>query len=223
MNGKKGKRKERRRKVNKEEMNNRIQENVQPKYNREKNLNEIKENLTFTDEKEIMENMITEKQNQTKKIRWIALFSIIFACIILIGSNCITYFTTSNNKEVILLDERQKLIVAEYLKENDYKNYFVYPELTVFVQDKYEFSIYEGKKDNEKKYVYYIENLVEAYNSNFIVNIFADNNKKMDIVKEKEDQYTIGELIIEDLNEGSQLNIEFYEDEQFMDQRIVTL
>ena len=45
----------------------------------------------------------------------------------------------------------------------------------------------------------------------------------MDIVKEKEDQYTIGELIIEDLNEGSQLNIEFYEDEQFMDQRIVTL
>ena len=52
--------------MNKEEMNNRIQEYVLPKYNREKNLNEIKENLTFTDEKEIMENMIAEKEIKQK-------------------------------------------------------------------------------------------------------------------------------------------------------------
>ncbi len=43
--------------MNKEEMKRRLEENVEPKYNKQRNLEEIKSNLTFTNEKEIMESM----------------------------------------------------------------------------------------------------------------------------------------------------------------------
>ena len=79
--------------MNKEEMKRRLEENVEPKYNKQRNLEEIKSNLTFTNEKEIMESMVQEKQQQTKRFRWITTLSIIFACVLLIGTNYITYFT----------------------------------------------------------------------------------------------------------------------------------
>ena len=44
--------------MNKEEMKRRLEENVEPKYNKQRNLEEIKSNLTFTNEKEIMESMV---------------------------------------------------------------------------------------------------------------------------------------------------------------------
>lgn len=48
--------------MNKEEIKRRLEENVEPKYNKQKNLEEIKSNLTFANEKEIMESMVQEKQ-----------------------------------------------------------------------------------------------------------------------------------------------------------------
>ncbi len=221
MNGKKDKRKERRRKVNKEEMNNRIQENVQPKYNREKNLNEIKENLTFTDEKEIMENMITEKQNQTKKIRWIALFSIIFACIILIGSNCITYFASSNNKEVLVRDKKQN-IVENYFIENEFENYSSFARVSIHANNEIEFSLYQGEKNNIIRYVYYMGALFVNQNTQLKAEV-TDNIHNVNLIKEKEDQYTIGELMLENIEEGSQLTIKFYKNEEYIEEREVII
>ena len=207
--------------MNKEEMNNRIQENVQPKYNREKNLNEIKENLTFTDEKEIMENMIAEKEMQTKKIRWIALFSIIFACIILIGSNCITYFASSNNKEVLVRDKKQN-IVENYFIENEFENYSSFARVSIHANNEIEFSLYQGEKNNIIRYVYYMGALFVNQNTQLKAEV-TDNIHNVNLIKEKEDQYTIGELMLENIEEGSQLTIKFYKNEEYIEEREVII
>ena len=100
--------------MNKEEMKRRLEENVEPKYNKQRNLEEIKSNLTFTNEKEIMESMVQEKQQQTKRFRWITTLSIIFACVLLIGTNCITYALISHSN---YQDESMNDYVIEYLKK----------------------------------------------------------------------------------------------------------
>ena len=109
--------------MNKEEMKRRLEENVEPKYNKQRNLEEIKSNLTFTNEKEIMESMVQEKQQQTKRFRWITTLSIIFACVLLIGTNCITY-TLTHEAETIIVNENE--IPQAFLK-NNFKNYSQYP------------------------------------------------------------------------------------------------
>ena len=194
--------------MNKEEMNNRIQENVQPKYNREKNLNEIKENLTFTDEKEIMENMITEKQNQTKKIRWIALFSIIFACIILIGSNCITYFASSKMQN---RNSNNNEIPLKFLK-NNFDDYSKYPITSKSVEDEYCIEFYQGTNEYEIKYVYYIYSYLKK-NKELQVKISLENTQEEQIIVfNNEKQYSLGILTIENVIEGDLLKINFVEE-----------
>ena len=83
--------------MNKEEMKRRLEENVEPKYNKQRNLEEIKSNLTFTNEKEIMESMVQEKQQQTQKYRWMTLFFVLLGCFLLIGTNWITYSMSSRS------------------------------------------------------------------------------------------------------------------------------
>lgn len=205
--------------MNKEEMKRRLEENVEPKYNKQRNLEEIKSNLTFTNEKEIMESMVQEKQQQTKRFRWITTLSIIFACVLLIGTNCITYFlvhtNNHNNKD---LNDR----AIDYLIRN-FDSYNVYPIYSLFIGDKYEFSIYQGEKENHMGYVYFVENLNEENNNPLSIRIVDDNNQIMMINKAASKEYIVGEMTIEDLTQGSQLTIDIYENDNFLEQRIITL
>ena len=205
--------------MNKEEMKRRLEENVEPKYNKQRNLEEIKSNLTFTNEKEIMESMVQEKQQQTKRFRWITTLSIIFACVLLIGTNCITYFlvhtNNHNNKD---LNDR----AIDYLIRN-FDSYNVYPIYSLFIGDKYEFSIYQGEKENQIGYVYFVENLNEENNNPLSIRIVDDNNQIMMINKAASKEYIVGEMTIEDLTQGSQLTIDIYENDNFLEQRIITL
>ncbi len=205
--------------MNKEEMKRRLEENVEPKYNKQRNLEEIKSNLTFTNEKEIMESMVQEKQQQTKRFRWITTLSIIFACVLLIGTNCITYFlvytNNHNNKD---LNDR----AIDYLIRN-FDSYNVYPIYSLFIGDKYEFSIYQGEKENQIGYVYFVENLNEENNNPLSIRIVDDNDQIMMINKESSKEYIVGEMTIEDLTQGSQLTIDIYENDNFLEQRIITL
>ena len=205
--------------MNKEEMKRRLEENVEPKYNKQRNLEEIKSNLTFTNEKEIMESMVQEKQQQTKKFRWITTLSIIFACVLLIGTNCITYFLvhTNNHNDKDLNDR-----AIDYLIRN-FDSYNSYPIYSLFIKDKYEFSIYQGEKENQIGYVYFVENLNEENNNPLSIKIVDDNNQIMMINKDASKEYIVGEMIIEDLTQGSQLTIDIYENDNFLEQRIITL
>ena len=205
--------------MNKEEMKRRLEENVEPKYNKQRNLEEIKSNLTFTNEKEIMESMVQEKQQQTKRFRWITTLSIIFACVLLIGTNCITYFlvhtNNHNNKD---LNDR----AIDYLIRN-FDSYNVYPIYSLFIGDKYEFSIYQGEKENQIGYVYFVENLNEENNNPLSIRIVDDNDQIMMINKAASKEYIVGEMTIEGLTQGSQLTIDIYENDNFLEQRIITL
>lgn len=205
--------------MNKEEMKRRLEENVEPKYNKQRNLEEIKSNLIFTNEKEIMESMVQEKQQQTKRFRWITTLSIIFACVLLIGTNCITYFlvhtNNHNNKD---LNDR----AIDYLIRN-FDSYNSYPIYSLFIKDKYEFSIYQGEKENQIGYVYFVENLNEENNNPLSIRIVDDNDQIMMINKESSKEYIVGEMTIEDLTQGSQLTIDIYENDNFLEQRIITL
>ena len=206
--------------MNKEEMKRRLEENVEPKYNKQRNLEEIKSNLTFTNEKEIMESMVQEKQQQTKRFRWITTLSIIFACVLLIGTNCITYFVTYKKNLYIYEDKNKNAI--DYLIRN-FDSYNVYPIYSLFIEDKYEFSIYQGEKENQIGYVYFVENLNEENNNPLSIKIVDDNNQIMMINKDASKEYIVGEMTIEDLTQGSQLTIDIYENDNFLEQRIITL
>ena len=207
-------------KMNKEEMKRRLEENVEPKYNKQRNLEEIKSNLIFTNEKEIMESMVQEKQQQTKRFRWITTLSIIFACVLLIGTNCITYFTTYD----IIMEKfnNKKNIIFSYLEKN-FDSYNVYPIYSLFIEDKYEFSIYQGEKENQIGYVYFVENLNEENNNPLSIKIVDNKNQSINIIKKSSEEYVLGELNLEDLTQGSQLTIDIYENDNFLEQRIITL
>ena len=206
--------------MNKEEMKRRLEENVEPKYNKQRNLEEIKSNLTFTNEKEIMESMVQEKQEQTKRFRWITTLSIIFACVLLIGTNCITYFVTYKKNLYIYEDKNKNAI--DYLIRN-FDSYNVYPIYSLFIEDKYEFSIYQGEKENQIGYVYFVENLNEENNNPLSIKIVDNKNQSINIIKKSSEEYVLGELNLEDLTQGSQLTIDIYENDNFLEQRIITL
>lgn len=206
--------------MNKEEMKRRLEENVEPKYNKQRNLEEIKSNLTFTNEKEIMESMVQEKQQQTKRFRWITTLSIIFACVLLIGTNCITYFVTYKKNLYIYEDKNKNAI--DYLIRN-FDSYNVYPIYSLFIEDKYEFSIYQGEKENQIGYVYFVENLNEENNNPLSIKIVDNKNQSINIIKKSSEEYVLGELNLEDLTQGSQLTIDIYENDNFLEQRIITL
>ena len=209
--------------MNKEEMKRRLEENVEPKYNKQKNLEEIKSNLTFTNEKEIMESMVQEKQQQTKRFRWITTLSIIFACVLLVGTNCITYLTYYKKQEIIFIDDYHKNTVSDYFKNIGYDSHSIYPIYSLFIKDKYEFSIYQGEKENQIGYVYFVENLNEENNTSLSIKIVDDNDQIMMINKDASKEYIVGEMTIEDLTQGSQLTIDIYENDNFLEQRIITL
>ena len=206
--------------MNKEEMKRRLEENVEPKYNKQRNLEEIKSNLIFTNEKEIMESMVQEKQQQTKRFRWITTLSIIFACVLLIGTNCITYFVTYKKNLYIYEDKNKNAI--DYLIRN-FDSYNVYPIYSLFIEDKYEFSIYQGEKENQIGYVYFVENLNEENNNPLSIKIVDNKNQSINIIKKSSEEYVLGELNLEDLTQGSQLTIDIYENDNFLEQRIITL
>ena len=206
--------------MNKEEMKRRLEENVEPKYNKQRNLEEIKSNLTFTNEKEIMESMVQEKQQQTKRFRWITTLSIIFACVLLIGTNCITYFVTYKKNLYIYEDKNKNAI--DYLIRN-FDSYNSYPIYSLFIKDKYEFSIYQGEKENQIGYVYFVENLNEENNNPLSIKIVDNKNQSINIIKKSSEEYVLGELNLEDLTQGSQLTIDIYENDNFLEQRIITL
>ena len=203
--------------MNKEEMKRRLEENVEPKYNKQRNLEEIKSNLTFTNEKEIMESMVQEKQQQTQKYRRMTLFFVLLGCFLLIGTNCITYTLTSRDAH-----EDKNFNVIYYLEKN-FDIYYSYPIYSLFIKDKYEFSIYQGEKENQIGYVYFVENLNEENNNPLSIRIVDDNNQIMMINKESSKEYIVGEMTIEDLTQGSQLTIDIYENDNFLEQRIITL
>ena len=208
--------------MNKEEMKRRLEENVEPKYNKQRNLEEIKSNLTFTNEKEIMESMVQEKQQQTKKFRWITTLSIIFACVLLIGTNYITYFTASKNKTILFFEKKEQ-IVEEFFTKNNYNEYSLFPRFTLYIINKYEFSIYQGEKENQIGYVYFVENLNEENNNPLSIKIVDNKNQSINIIKKSSEEYVLGELNLEDLTQGSQLTIDIYENDNFLEQRIITL
>ena len=195
--------------MNKEEMKRRLEE--------------IKSNLTFTNEKEIMESMVQEKQEQTKRFRWITTLSIIFACVLLVGTNCITYLTYYKKQEIIFIDDYQKNTVSDYFKNIGYDSHSIYPIYSLFIEDKYEFSIYQGEKENQIGYVYFVENLNEKNNNPLSIRIVDDNNQIMMINKAVSKEYIVGEITIEGLTHGSQLTIDIYENDNFLEQRIITL
>ena len=203
--------------MNKEEMKRRLEENVEPKYNKQRNLEEIKSNLTFTNEKEIMESMVQEKQQQTQKYRRMTLFFVLLGCFLLIGTNCITYTLTSRD------DHEDKNFNVIYYLEKNFDIYYSYPIYSLFIKDKYEFSIYQGEKENQIGYVYFVENLNEENNNPLSIRIVDDNNQIMMINKESSKEYIVGEMTIEDLTQGSQLTIDIYENDNFLEQRIITL
>ena len=208
--------------MNKEEMKRRLEENVEPKYNKQRNLEEIKSNLTFTNEKEIMESMVQEKQQQTKRFRWITTLSIIFACVLLIGTNYITYFTASKNKTILFFEKKEQ-IVEEFFTKNNYNEYSLFPRFTLYIINKYEFSIYQGEKENQIGYVYFVENLNEENNNPLSIKIVDNKNQSINIIKKSSEEYVLGELNLEDLTQGSQLTIDIYENDNFLEQRIITL
>lgn len=209
--------------MNKEEMKRRLEENVEPKYNKQRNLEEIKSNLTFTNEKEIMESMVQEKQQQTKRFRWITTLSIIFACVLLVGTNCITYLTYYKKQEIIFIDDYQKNTVSDYFKNIGYDSHSIYPYFSLFIEDKYEFSIYQGEKENQIGYVYFVANLNEENNNPLSIKIVDNKNQSINIIKKSSEEYVLGELNLEDLTQGSQLTIDIYENDNFLEQRIITL
>ena len=203
--------------MNKEEMKRRLEENVEPKYNKQRNLEEIKSNLIFTNEKEIMESMVQEKQQQTQKYRRMTLFFVLLGCFLLIGTNCITYTLTSRDAH-----EDKNFNVIYYLEKN-FDIYYSYPIYSLFIKDKYEFSIYQGEKENQIGYVYFVENLNEENNNPLSIRIVDDNNQIMMINKAASKEYIVGEMTIEGLTQGSQLTIDIYENDNFLEQRIITL
>ena len=140
--------------MNKEEMKRRLEENVEPKYNKQRNLEEIKSNLTFTNEKEIMESMVQEKQQQTQKYRRMTLFFVLLGCFLLIGTNCITYFTTK--KSIKIYKNPKTILVENYFEENNLADFSYFPNFTLYIEEDYEFSLYQGEKNNQLIYVYYI-------------------------------------------------------------------
>ena len=208
-------------KMNKEEMKRRLEENVEPKYNKQRNLEEIKSNLTFTNEKEIMESMVQEKQQQTKRFRWITTLSIIFACVLLIGTNYITYFTTK--KSIKIYENPKTILVENYFEENNLADFSYFPNFTLYIEEDYEFSLYQGEKNNQLIYVYYIGILFIKQENKLNLNITNEDNKSITISKNLSERYAIGELNLEDLTQGSQLTIDIYENDNFLEQRIITL
>ncbi len=207
--------------MNKEEMKRRLEENVEPKYNKQRNLEEIKSNLTFTNEKEIMESMVQEKQQQTKKFRWITTLSIIFACVLLIGTNCITYSTTK--KSIKIYKNPKTILVENYFEENNLAGFSYFPNFTLYIEEDYEFSLYQGEKNNQLIYVYYIGILFIKQENKLDLNITNEDNQSIIISKNLSERYAIGELNLEDLTQGSQLTIDIYENDNFLEQRIITL
>ena len=207
--------------MNKEEMKRRLEENVEPKYNKQKNLEEIKSNLTFTNEKEIMESMVQEKQQQTQKYRWMTLFFVLLGCFLLIGTNWITYFTTK--KSIKIYKNPKTILVENYFEENNLADFSYFPNFTLYIEEDYEFSLYQGEKNNQLIYVYYIGILFIKQENKLNLNITNEDNKSITISKNLSERYAIGELNLEDLTQGSQLTIDIYENDNFLEQRIITL
>ena len=63
----------------------------------------------------------------------------------------------------------------------------------------------------------------EENNNPLSIKIVDDNNQIMMINKDASKEYIVGEMIIEDLTQGSQLTIDIYENDNFLEQRIITL
>ena len=210
--------------MNKEEMKRRLEENVEPKYNKQRNLEEIKSNLTFTNEKEIMESMVQEKQQQTKRFRWITTLSIIFACVLLIGTNWMTYTNTLKKiPDKYNIKVQKTILVENYFEENNLADFSYFPNFTLYIEEDYEFSLYQGEKNNQLIYVYYIGILFIKQENKLNLNITNEDNQSITISKNLSERYAIGELNLEDLTQGSQLTIDIYENDNFLEQRIITL
>ena len=63
----------------------------------------------------------------------------------------------------------------------------------------------------------------EENNNPLSIRIVDDNNQIMMINKDASKEYIVGEMTIEDLTQGSQLTIDIYENDNFLEQRIITL
>ena len=63
----------------------------------------------------------------------------------------------------------------------------------------------------------------EENNNPLSIRIVDDNNQIMMINKAASKEYIVGEMTIEGLTQGSQLTIDIYENDNFLEQRIITL
>lgn len=63
----------------------------------------------------------------------------------------------------------------------------------------------------------------EENNNPLSIKIADENNQIMMINKEVSKEYIVGEMTIENLRQGSQLTIDIYENDNFLEQRIITL
>ena len=53
------------------------------------------------------------------------------------------------------------------------------PIYSLFIEDKYEFSIYQGEKENQIGYVYFVANLNEENNNPLSIRIVDDKNQSI--------------------------------------------
>lgn len=63
----------------------------------------------------------------------------------------------------------------------------------------------------------------EENNNPLSIKIVDNKNQSINIIKKSSEEYVLGELNLEDLTQGSQLTIDIYENDNFLEQRIITL
>ena len=143
-----------------------------------------------------------------------------YFCLCFINWNELHYIFYDKKNLYIYEDKNKNAI--DYLIRN-FDSYNVYPIYSLFIGDKYEFSIYQGEKENQIGYVYFVENLNEENNNPLSIKIVDNKNQSINIIKKSSEEYVLGELNLEDLTQGSQLTIDIYENDNFLEQRIITL
>ena len=201
-------------------MKNHDLEDFKLPFNSEENLNAIKSHIKFNNQKkdEYIAELLLEKQEIKKQHKRTIISLVIMFLITLFGSNAITHFW---GKSQFLDRLSSEYIILEYLDDN-FDTYYDYSLSKKTIGQKYDFSIYAGKKNNKMMYVGYLTSTFQITDYEIVIEV-TDSKNTIYVKKEKNKKYTIGNILLDDLKEGEKLFIKIYEDDNVFGYGYITI
>ena len=180
---------------------------------KEENLKEIKSRISFKkeDPKDVVFYQLLESEKKSKKFKKMVYATFGISLAVLIGSNVLTYFLSRKN--TIIYNDGKEELKAYF---SDFEDYSLNELVSKTFQDKYTLGIYQGTKNNQTQYVYYLTSSYQVKTIDLKIEVTdTTTSDSYTLKKEKKQQYAIGTLMLEDLQMGTQLDIELYENDVY--------